>query len=437
MIRNIEHQGVLIHEATPEGETRADNVVPAHPNGIQISRNRWLILYATRGFRGSDDDLSTLYQLRADTPVGALMAEGVLGKTTNEWDPLGNGAQLVKQCGHPVAFGVPKGARIQGGIPKHANVIGVMWRASSRMLDKEKNYLLHQREAGVPRILWVEWVQLRLNEAEDDIEILVQPRRLRQVGYEEGDAFCSHEQAREINQSFVQPVPFNEDATEWIITEHFGNLLVPIKLKFDKVSGHYEWSETGPILNPEEKPLFEASTFRFGDDWCISGRTSWGQPGIGWFRTNDPFGPPTELTLSEEIKTQSPHTAYACPDGVVRVCTNDRSVSPYEVHRCPLYLWDVDPDNGFSASNRRTIFDSIAAGLPLLPEDNPTMDMCKLLPHGGGKLGYLLHRVRNSSAHHPNRVAKNLITPEAKKVTGIYWAKVEYDEEHPGVWLFE
>ncbi|MDP7248985.1 MAG: hypothetical protein QGF00_05245 [Planctomycetota bacterium] len=437
MIEKIQHRGVLIYEASPAGETRAEDVVPAHPNGIQISRNRWLLVYATRGFRGSDDDLSTLCQLRAETPDGPLLTEVVLGKTTNEWDPDGAGARLVKQCGHPVAFGVPKGALVRGNAASNANVICVMWRASSRMLDREKNYLLHQSEMDGPRILRVEWVQLRLNDAEDDIEILVPPRRLRQVGYEDGDAFCRHEQATDMNQSFVQPVPFNDDATEWIITEHFGNRLVPIKLKFDEKAGHYEWTETGPFLNAEDAPLFEASTLQFGDDWCISGRTRWGQPGIGWFRTNDPFGEPTALTVAEDVKTQSPHTAYMCPDGVVRVCTNDRSVSPYNVGRCPLYIWDLDPDDGFSASNRRVIFDSIAAGLPFLPEDSPTMDMCKLLPHAGGRTGYLVHRVRNSSAHHPSRVAKNLITPEAKAATGIYWAQVEYAEEYPGRWVFE
>ena len=44
----IEPEGFLIRDCGLPGETRADDVVPAHPNGIPVSRNRWLLVYATR-----------------------------------------------------------------------------------------------------------------------------------------------------------------------------------------------------------------------------------------------------------------------------------------------------------------------------------------------------------------------------------------------------
>src|SRR5207244_9424284 len=71
-IEKIEPCGVLVRDCTLPGETRADNVTPAHPNGIQVSKNRWLMMYATRGFRGVDDDLSIIYQLRADSFEGPV-----------------------------------------------------------------------------------------------------------------------------------------------------------------------------------------------------------------------------------------------------------------------------------------------------------------------------------------------------------------------------
>ena len=73
--------GKLIGECSLEGEHLADRVVPAHPNGIQLSKNRWLIIYATRKFRGTDDDASIIYQVREDTPDGKLLKEGMLAKS--------------------------------------------------------------------------------------------------------------------------------------------------------------------------------------------------------------------------------------------------------------------------------------------------------------------------------------------------------------------
>ena len=49
MIERVECMGKLVHACSIAGETRADDVFPGHPNGIPLSRNRWLILYATRG----------------------------------------------------------------------------------------------------------------------------------------------------------------------------------------------------------------------------------------------------------------------------------------------------------------------------------------------------------------------------------------------------
>src|SRR5688572_19777501 len=72
-LQGIAHQGMLIRECTLKGETRADDVFPAHPSGIQVSRERWLLLYATRGFRGVDDDLSIIYQLRQGGPDGKVV----------------------------------------------------------------------------------------------------------------------------------------------------------------------------------------------------------------------------------------------------------------------------------------------------------------------------------------------------------------------------
>src|SRR5438045_6927999 len=83
-IAGIEHLGMLISECTVPGERRRDDVVPAHPNGVQASRDRWLLVYATRGFRGVDDDRSIVYQIRAGSPAGKLMREGMLAPSIDD-----------------------------------------------------------------------------------------------------------------------------------------------------------------------------------------------------------------------------------------------------------------------------------------------------------------------------------------------------------------
>jgi hypothetical protein len=46
----------LLHECTLPGETRADGFYPGHANAAQLTRNRFLIIYSTRGWRGTDDN---------------------------------------------------------------------------------------------------------------------------------------------------------------------------------------------------------------------------------------------------------------------------------------------------------------------------------------------------------------------------------------------
>ena len=56
MIERIEHRGRLIAGCPLPDETRADDVVPTHANAIQVSRDRFLLVYTTHTYRGSDDE---------------------------------------------------------------------------------------------------------------------------------------------------------------------------------------------------------------------------------------------------------------------------------------------------------------------------------------------------------------------------------------------
>ena len=95
----------------------------------------------------------------------------------------------------------------------------------------------------------------------------------------------------------------------------------------------------------------------------------------------------------------SPLCAYRRPDGVLSVFTGDAGVSPHHNDRDPMYCWEIDPDNQFNVKDRRTIYDTVAAGLPIRPSASPKVDMCKLLPHSGATQ-YIAHRVSVRAHNH-------------------------------------
>src|SRR5690606_14544512 len=116
--------------------------------------------------------------------------------------------------------------------------------------------------------------------------VILQPAAsLRQVGYEAGDAICRHGGVR-MNQSFVQAVPFNRDATEWTDVNHFGlheeaaarlggggahrgSHVAAMRYRFNATRGLYEWVDVGPLLGPA---LFEGNISPHGQDWVIAAR---------------------------------------------------------------------------------------------------------------------------------------------------------------------
>ena len=181
--RAIEHLGVLIRECDLDGERTRDKVVPAHPSAVQMSSDRWLIVYATRMFRGTDDDTSIVYQVRADTPNGRLIKEGMVEKSINDWDPLGDGRNtFVKQHGHPSVFGVPKDAMIDGKKAVSAGVISILWRMVAREYMPETGSIegANPDPDLIARTTCSEWVQVRLNDEGSDIEFIQGIRQLRQ-----------------------------------------------------------------------------------------------------------------------------------------------------------------------------------------------------------------------------------------------------------------
>lgn len=455
MIERIEHFGKLVDDCTIPGERREDQVAPAHGNGIQLSKNRFLVLNSTLRFRGCDDNASIVWQLRRDGYDGPVIREGHFAKSIDDWYPLGDKYRCVRQHGHPVAFGVPKGAIIDGKPVPHGNVFVIKWRKVARVFVPEGGYIMWQTEPAEVRTKTqcVEWAQFRLNDAEDDLEIVQEPRELRQVGYETGEALCELGPGC-MNQTYVQAVPFNAEATEWVDVNSFGlhlqsqsrrtegdkpqGRIATLLYRFNATKKLYEWVRTGP---PSEAGLFEGNISPLGSDWIIAARREGRNAGVAWMRVDDPFSKITAPVIPDVPQNVAcPLSTYRCPDETARLLTGDATLSPYGSGRNPLFMWDIDVDNGFRAHNCREIFDTYKAGVPIEKDHGPLIDMAKLLPHFGGQTQTLIHRVRTCAmavkeADYPSRIRP--LTDGDFHGTAIYGARVTYTESYPGVWTFE
>jgi hypothetical protein len=240
-----------------------------------------------------------------------------------------------------------------------------------------------------------------------------------------------------MNESFVPAVPFHADATEWADVNHFdGHRLAAMKYRYHPGRGVYEWVEIGPRIAHEPGRLHEAGLSRVGDEWIISAR----QPaaaGVAWFRTQDPFAGVSEPLLPQTPRSNSPLTAFVCADGVLRLFTGDAQASPYRNGRDPLYMWDVDVAHGCEGTNRRVIFDSVAAGLKIRREVAPKIDFCELFPHHG-RTQLVVHGVSMRGYDFPyvNRNDIPAINDAEKAAAGVYYARITYRNEPKPRWRF-
>jgi hypothetical protein len=429
LILDIQHLGCFIDECPIAGETRADGVFPAHPNGCRLNHNRFLIVYATRGLDATDDDRSIVAQVRADSYDGPVLREILLARSIPDWDPLAAGSTIRRQFGHPIVFGVPRGAIIDGRPATSENVFVIKWRITA--------FSPHRKPLPSDLGFWrqhVQWTQVRLNAAGDDLEIIEPTTLMRQVGYESGPSYCRHENAGHLNQGFVQPVALDQGATQWAEPCSFEAGVGVCVYRFDQTLGVYRWTDVGPLMGSEVPTEFEASLLPYGQDWLLASRlVSDPRNRIAWRRLADPLHDAPPATYPEDRANNAPITAYACPDGVVRTLGGDPSVSPYRNGRDPLYLWDIDPDKGFLSCNRRVVFDCAASGIGISLKHVPRIDMAKLLPHTGGRQQWIVHRVRSKATNAPSPTGV-AITPEEFRASGIYAAKVTYDQPYADPW---
>ena len=429
MIASIRYRGVLIPESRVSGEGSADGMTPNYCQGMQVSRSRWLLLYDTVDRLGRDCWRAVFYQVRADTPDGPVLTE----KRLTPMEALGtlsDGTEILRSCGQPAIFGVPKGALVGRSVPAHANVFAVTW--FGLVVGRRDGQLqrVNQHPELDPAFLEPHHTVLhvRLNDSEDDIEIIDGPRRLQPAV---GAPVSGH--------GWTRPIPVDAGYTQWF--DSFSGQ----QREGDRVLGHragvlchswdagsklYRWSRTGPFVTVREgERVSETCLVRLSDGgFAIAVRSFTHGGRTYWSRTSDPFaGWPAFV---ERPGTYGQRYAFRCADGVLRIFLNRQDLTPYGDRRNPLYVFDVDPDD-FTYSNQQVVMDSRQLGLPL---SEPFLDHVHLFePCGGTQLLSVRAITRAQVWRQDDGV---LPTPAEMSAAGIHLVEIEYDGACQPVWRF-
>ena len=451
MITGIDFQGSLIGECRLDAERKSNDIFPAHISGMPLSRDRWLITCATRGIRYHDDDHSIIYQLRAKTPDGALIREGMIQPSVTDYDPRGDGSAYVRLCRVPMPFGVPQGALVGASVPAHSGLCGVIWCTSAAGTLDPVTGVRKYDAALEGSTIHAEWCQFRLNAAGDDIEMLLPPQKMRQVGYARGPAFCSHTAATTSITPLVPALPLDPGCTEWCTTHHFNTGIAAIKLRYNPRAGLYEWVETGPALPQHPDFAFsEGALARSGTSWIMAVRArrerarktpDWAGGfsrdcgDTAWLKTADPFAPWPEPVILQEPNRIAPFTLFTCADRQLRLFSGDFTNSPHKQRRDPLYCWDVDPGD-FSVSERHVVLDSVQAGIFADDATPRSTCFCAVFPHMGGKVQLAATRamaIRYRPGVEPNSPP---VTAEQFAKFGVYYFKLHYAKDCPPAWRF-
>ena len=424
----IQYQGPLISDTIVPEEGKSAGITPEISGCVQASKDKWIILFGTVDPRGHDTNRSIFYQIRKGSPDGQVVKEGVIEQAKSNWDPLGVGHQFRKINAVVKVFGVPKGAK-RGGKPlATANHFVAKWytrpclEINGRLVNLwDKKSTVKEADLG-SYAYCLEWLQFRLNDAEDDIEVISPARQLRQKGYDQGHTISSLGVSNGMHHGFGDPVP-NDDFSEWVEVCKFEKKAAAVRYAFDPTTCLYEWVETGKMQDVPKRHIAEASLNRIDDTWVICLRAYDQQGQTAWYRATDPFESFGERT---DIKSPySPRIAFVCADGKLRLFCND--TNPYGDKRNPLYCFDVDPIT-FKYSNRQVVLDSRKENIPFR---RPFIDHAMLYPHPGGRKQIISFRAINIS-----QTVGDSTTPAELEKSGVHYSHLVYDKEYPNPWEF-
>jgi hypothetical protein len=425
----IQYKGPLISDTLIPGEGKSEGITPEISSCVQASRDKWIILFGTVDPRGHDTNRSLFYQIRKESPDGDIIKEGVIEKARSNWDPLGLGHEFRKINAVVKVFGVPKGALLNGQPIPSANHFVAKWYTRPCLeIDGRLVNLWDDKSPINPESLGIhayclEWLQFRLNDAEDDIVIISPAKQLRQKGYNnDRNVISSLGPCMGMHHGFGDPVP-NSTFSEWVEVCQFETTMAAVRYSFNPSGRLYEWVETGKALDIPNRRIAESSLNKINDAWvmCIRAYNQQGQ--TAWYRTSDPFESFGERT--DVASPYSPRIAFVCADGQLRLFCNDDN--PYGDRRNPLYCFDVDPMT-FKYTNRQVVCDARKEEVPFR---TPFIDHAMVYPHPGGRRQMVVFRAINLT-----QTTGGSTTPDELDKSGIHYSELVYDKEYPNPWKF-
>jgi hypothetical protein len=260
----------LIQDVDLPGQGRAAHAAPNFATTARIAPGRWLILLNTVDALGCDANRSILWQLRAGTPQGSILGQGVLAAMQRDLDPLGDGSKFWWGNSTPQIFGVPTDAD-----SPCAGHFMVIFNRKLRLIDGDR-LTYPTPKAGwpddVPAERWraalahltpyVRAAHLQLNDSGDGITVTAGPDIMRQVGYAAGAEACQHG-GPITTEPWCRPVSTRRDGTEWVqvvaynptLADHSlhdarGSVLMAVRYRWDPVAHRFAWVECGTPLRP-------------------------------------------------------------------------------------------------------------------------------------------------------------------------------------------
>jgi len=388
----FKYKGLLIGDSSIPGEGKVHGVIPSHcASALKLSKNRWIIFFASLDMRGHDAARSILYQLRIDAPDGRIIREGIVAKNQNDWDPFSRGDHFWKCNDNPVAFGCSKDAVYAGKVLLSANHFVVKWCTYAHI--EKNNMLINSASFDWPgkkyvfnRTLRIEWAQFKLNDDENDIELIQPPQLMIRKNHNNND-FSGLGLGFSMNHSLVPPLPLDASMQDWIEYDTFTlenegigghGRVAPVKYSFNRAMGLYEWTDTGALLSVPDSVIGESSLCRINDDFIASFRVFNKNQSI-WLKTSDPFS--KSMLLKKMTGHNTPRHIFLCEDNKIRLFCNNADLSPYQQRRNPLYACEISPDN-FSHTRYAIVFDAVKENLPF---KFPFIDLPKLFPAYDGK----------------------------------------------------
>jgi len=446
--------GSLVDKSTLAGQTRREGVYPGHGDAFRVGRDRWLILYSNRGFMGDDNYKSLIYQLRRDRIDGDLVKEGIF-EASRRFRVAGDESDYSTQLGAPGVFGVPKGVT-RPGLATAANLFVAKYYVRYNRLrydaDNRPRLSANMGAAAIPNLpdrdVGMCWAQFRLNEREDDIEMIQPPTALVQKGFEASDDSCELGSGVHVaNHGFSRPFLIEPDRPFWCDVHCFGGArggIAPVGFEFNAATSRYDWVRVGTPLRDPDYGIGEPSMVPYKGRFILAART--GEKGclkpgwrmkkgtIAWAMLDDPFDyAPLEFTYPEDGRDlrAAPMSLARTADGVIRLFSNDHYNAPYpETSRNPLYIWRIDPEDSFRRSDRQVVFDGVALGLPGLPEAS----FVHLAPHAGGDRQAFTHFVAHGLTD-PYTEALQALNPRCIE-SRLYYGEVQLEGDVDGEWEF-